>query len=124
MRRLRELLRLKYETGLTHRAIAQACALGLGTVSLYLQRATAAGLTGFSGSLIGLGGAPLLVGLLSDHFAQSTGAGEALRTALGIAGLVALLMSAMLLAANLAFSRSLTRQPPLAQSGEPEPVTI
>src|SRR3989338_8211956 len=45
MRRLRELLRLKYETGLTHRAIAQACALGLGTVSLYLQRAAAAGLS-------------------------------------------------------------------------------
>ncbi|WP_068874699.1 MULTISPECIES: MFS transporter [unclassified Phenylobacterium] len=94
------------------------------TVAPATMRATAAGLTGFSGSLIGLGGAPLLVGLLSDHFAQSTGAGEALRTALGIAGLVALLMSAMLLAANLAFSRSLTRQPPLAQSGEPEPVTI
>ena len=44
MRRLRELLRLKYEAGLSHRAIAQACALGLGTVTLYLQRATAAGL--------------------------------------------------------------------------------
>jgi transposase len=44
MRRLRELLRLKYETGLSHRAIAQACAIGLGTVTLYLQRATAAGL--------------------------------------------------------------------------------
>ncbi|MFA5897621.1 MAG: hypothetical protein WC829_00775 [Hyphomicrobium sp.] len=29
MRRLRELLRLKYEAGLTHRAIAQACAVGL-----------------------------------------------------------------------------------------------
>ena len=28
MRRLRELLRLKYEAGLTHRAIAQACAVG------------------------------------------------------------------------------------------------
>src|SRR5215210_9350426 len=45
MRRLRELLRLKYDTGLSHRAIAQACALGLGTVTTYLQRATAAGLT-------------------------------------------------------------------------------
>jgi transposase len=44
MRRLRELLRLKYDAGLSHRAIAQACALGLGTVTLYLQRATAAGL--------------------------------------------------------------------------------
>ena len=45
MRRLRELLRLKYEAGLPHRAIAQACAVGLGTVSSYLARATAAGLT-------------------------------------------------------------------------------
>ncbi len=45
MRRLRELLRLKYEAGLTHRAIAQACAVGLGTVSAYLARATAAGVT-------------------------------------------------------------------------------
>ncbi len=43
MRRLRELLRLKYEVGLPHRAIAQACAVGLGTVSEYLARATAAG---------------------------------------------------------------------------------
>lgn len=43
MRRLRELLRLKYEVGLPHRAIAQACAIGLGTVSEYLARATAAG---------------------------------------------------------------------------------
>ncbi len=43
MRRLRELLRLKYEAGLSHRAIAQSCALGLGTVSAYLARVTAAG---------------------------------------------------------------------------------
>ena len=44
MRRLRELLRLKYDAGLSHRAIAQACAMGLGTVTTYLQRAAAAGL--------------------------------------------------------------------------------
>jgi transposase len=44
MRQLRELLRLKYEAGLPHRAIAQACAVGLGTVTTYLQRAAAAGL--------------------------------------------------------------------------------
>ena len=44
MRRLRELLRLRYDAGLSHRAIAQACAVGLGTVTTYLQRATAAGL--------------------------------------------------------------------------------
>jgi len=45
MRRLRDLLRLKYEAGLTHRAIAQACGVGLGTVSAYLARAAAAGVT-------------------------------------------------------------------------------
>jgi transposase len=45
MRRLRELLRLKFETGLGHRAIAQACAVGLGTVTTTLQRVAAAGLT-------------------------------------------------------------------------------
>ena len=44
MRQLRELLRLKYGAGLGHRAIAQACAVGLGTVTAYLQRAAAAGL--------------------------------------------------------------------------------
>ena len=45
MRRLRDILRLRYEAGLTQRAIAQACVLGLGTVSTYLQRARAAGVT-------------------------------------------------------------------------------
>ena len=44
MRRLRELLRLKYDAGLSHRAIARACAVGLGTVTSYLQRAAALGL--------------------------------------------------------------------------------
>jgi len=45
MRKLRDVLRLKYEAGLPQRAIAQACGLGLGTVTTYLQRATGAGLT-------------------------------------------------------------------------------
>jgi transposase len=45
MRKLRDILRLRYEVGLTQRAIAQACAVGLGTVAGYLQRAAAAGLT-------------------------------------------------------------------------------
>lgn len=45
MRKLRELLRLKYEAGFPQRAIAQACGVGLGTVTAYLQRATAAGLS-------------------------------------------------------------------------------
>lgn len=43
MRRLREVLRLKFEAGLSHRAIARACAVGLGTVSSYVDRAAAAG---------------------------------------------------------------------------------
>jgi transposase len=45
MRKLREILRLRFEVGLSHRAIAQACAVGLGTVTTYLQRAAAAGVT-------------------------------------------------------------------------------
>ena len=45
MRKLRELLRLKYEARLPQRAIAQACGVGLGTVTTYLQRARAAGVT-------------------------------------------------------------------------------
>lgn len=44
MRKLRDVLRLKYDTHLPLRAIAQACGLGLGTVSTYLQRAATAGL--------------------------------------------------------------------------------
>jgi transposase len=45
MRRLREILRLKHEASLGHRAIARACAVGLGTVTSVLQRALAAGVT-------------------------------------------------------------------------------
>ena len=44
MRRLREILRLKYEAGLSHRRIAKACSVGTETVSLYVQRARKAGL--------------------------------------------------------------------------------
>ena len=45
MRRLREILRLKHECGLSHRAIALACGVGAGTVSEYLRRARQGGLT-------------------------------------------------------------------------------
>ena len=44
VRKIREVLRLKHERGLSHRAIAQACAIGVGTVSLYLQRTAQQGL--------------------------------------------------------------------------------
>ena len=45
MRQVREILRLKYEQGLPHRAIARACGVGLGTVSEYCRRAQRAALT-------------------------------------------------------------------------------
>ena len=45
MRQVREILRLKYEQRLAHRAIARACGVGLGTVSEYCRRAQQAGLT-------------------------------------------------------------------------------
>ncbi|MFT5391586.1 MAG: transposase [Gammaproteobacteria bacterium] len=44
MRKLREILKLKHDTGLSHREIAKACGIGAGTVSLYLARAREAGL--------------------------------------------------------------------------------
>lgn len=44
MRQIREILRLKQEQGLHHRAIALACGVGVGTVSEYLRRLKQAGL--------------------------------------------------------------------------------
>ncbi len=45
MRKLREILRLKYERRMGHRAIARACGVGVGSVSEYVGRARRAGLT-------------------------------------------------------------------------------
>lgn len=45
MRQIREILRLKYEEGLRHRAVARACGVAVGTVSEYVQRAQRAGLS-------------------------------------------------------------------------------
>ena len=45
MRQLRQVLKLKYHTGLTHREIAKACSIGAGTVSTYVARAREVGLT-------------------------------------------------------------------------------
>jgi hypothetical protein len=45
MRQIREILRLRHECGLTHRAIALASGVGLGTVSEYLRRAAQVGLS-------------------------------------------------------------------------------
>ena len=43
-RKIKEILRLKYETGRSNRAIAGACRISNSTVGLYLQWAEAAGM--------------------------------------------------------------------------------
>ena len=45
MRKIRDVLRLKWEQGQSNRQIAQSCALGRGTVAAHLHRAAAAGLS-------------------------------------------------------------------------------
>ena len=45
LRKIREVLRLKWEHGFSHRQIVASCHLGQGTVGEYLRRARAAGLT-------------------------------------------------------------------------------
>lgn len=45
MRQIRNILRLKWASGLANRAIARACGVGVGTVSGYLRRAEGAGLS-------------------------------------------------------------------------------
>ena len=45
MRKIREVLRLKWECGLTNRAIARSCSISHSTVGEYLRRAKEAGLS-------------------------------------------------------------------------------
>jgi transcriptional regulator with XRE-family HTH domain len=44
MRKIREVLRLRFELGLGQRAIARACSISQSTVHEYLSRTTAAGI--------------------------------------------------------------------------------
>src|SRR5260221_6266124 len=44
MRKIQEVLRLRWQCALSHREIAASCQLGVGTVCEYLRRAAAAGL--------------------------------------------------------------------------------
>lgn len=44
MRKVKEVLRLRFELGWGQRQIARSCGLGLGTVHEYLERAVAAGI--------------------------------------------------------------------------------
>ena len=45
MRQIREILRLKWEVGLSDRQVARSCGLSRPTVSKYVRRATACGLS-------------------------------------------------------------------------------
>ena len=45
MRKIKEVLRLKFDVGLGLRQIARSCSIGLGTAHEYLQRAEAAKIT-------------------------------------------------------------------------------
>ena len=44
MRKVKEVLRLRFELGLGQRQIARSCGMGLGTVHDYLERARTAGI--------------------------------------------------------------------------------
>jgi DNA-directed RNA polymerase specialized sigma24 family protein len=44
MRKIRDVLRLRFESGLSERVIARSVSLGNGSVNSYLQRACVAGL--------------------------------------------------------------------------------
>lgn len=106
--------------------IGLACAVGGATLAPVLaaiqtvaparMRATAAGLTGFSGNLIGLGSAPLLIGFLSDQFLAALGPAGALQRALGIAALGSVLASAVLFATDRAFARAAGKSGPSLQA--------
>ena len=45
MRKLREVMRLRFELHLGYQQIGRSCAIGVSTVCKYLQRAEAAGVT-------------------------------------------------------------------------------
>ena len=44
MRKLRKILQLKHEAGLSHRSIAKGCSVSIRTITQYLQRVKEAGL--------------------------------------------------------------------------------
>ena len=44
MRKIREVLQLRHEQGLSHQAVARACGVGVGTVNRYLRRVAECGL--------------------------------------------------------------------------------
>lgn len=72
------------------------------------MRTSASGLNGVAFSIIGHGGAPLLIGMLSDHFAgQGLSGPLALKYALAIAIAVGFLATVFLILAHRAYARRL-----------------
>ena len=70
-------------------------------------RAKGAALNGFVGSLIGIGGGPLLVGLVSDHYSATLGSGAALQRGLAVAVTAALIGVVLMWMAHRRFVRFL-----------------
>ena len=58
MRKVKEVLRLRYELGMSYSQIRQSCGVSLGTLNNLLVRAEQAGLTGSVRSRGGLSRAP------------------------------------------------------------------
>jgi len=88
-------------------AAAIVCTLGVGAIFTALQavvaphrRATAAAVYGLVSSLVGVGGAPVVVGAMSDAFAARLGPAAGLQYAIAIALLVAVPMLFHLLRAG------------------------
>ncbi len=100
--------------------IGAAAALGgatlgpaLGAIQTVLNpsmRAMGASVTGFSASLIGLGLAPFLVGILSDYFTPEMGAAAGLQTALAVTVLMGVVASLMLFCAHRSFGNRIASQ--------------
>jgi MFS family permease len=72
-------------------------------------RATAAAVYALMGSVIGFGGAPFIIGVMSDAFAHSMTSAEALQGAMGVAALAALAIPFHVYRAMHFFSKDMTR---------------
>ena len=73
MRKIKEVLRLRFELGLGQRQIARSCGMGLGTVHEYLERAVAAGIGWLNEETYLSKIQPLLAGVTNKALASALG---------------------------------------------------
>ena len=73
MRKIKEVLRLRFELGLGQRQIARSCGMGLGTVHEYLERAVAAGIGWLNEETYLSKIQPLLAGITNKAVASALG---------------------------------------------------